>query len=48
MVKRIVNDVRSNGDKAIFKYEKKFTKTKKLNEKFALSDGEGFSKLSKN
>ena len=40
MVKRIVNDVRSNGDKAIFKYEKKFTKTKKLNEKFALSDGE--------
>jgi histidinol dehydrogenase len=40
MVKRIVNDVRSNGDKAIFKYEKKFTKTKKLNKKFALSDGE--------
>ena len=40
MVKRIVNDVRSNGDKAIFKYEKKFAKTKKLNEKFALSDGE--------
>ena len=40
MVKRIVNDVRSNGDKAIFKYEKKFTKIKKLNKKFALSDGE--------
>ena len=40
MVKKIVNDVRSNGDKAIFKYEKKFTKIKKLNKKFALSDGE--------
>ena len=40
MVKRIVNDVRSNGDKAIFKYEKKFTKIKKLNKKFTLSDGE--------
>ena len=40
MVKRIVNDVRSNGDKAIFKYEKKFSKKKKLNKKFALSDGE--------
>ena len=26
MVKRIVNDVRSNGDKAIFKYEKKMPK----------------------
>ena len=40
MVKRIVNDVRSKGDKAIFKYEKKFTKIKKLNKKFTLSDGE--------
>ena len=29
MVKRIVNDVRSNGDKAIFKYEKKIHKNKK-------------------
>ena len=47
MVKRIVNDVRSNGDKAIFKYEKKFTKIKKLNKKFALSDGEVFKIIKK-
>ena len=47
MVKRIVNDVRSNGDKAIFKYEKKFTKIKKLNKKFALSDGEVFKIIRK-
>ena len=40
MVKRIVNDVQSKGDKAIFKYERKFTKIKKLNKKFALSDRE--------
>ena len=33
MVKRIVNDVRSNGDKAIFKYEKKFTKETTFNSK---------------
>ena len=47
MVKRIVNDVRSNGDKAIFKYEKKFTKIKKLNKKFTLSDGEVFKIIKK-
>ena len=47
MVKRIVNDVRSNGDKAIFKYEKKFTKIKKLNKNFTLSDGEVFKIIKK-
>ena len=47
MVKRIVNDVRSNGDKAIFKYEKRFTKIKKLNKKFTLSDGEVFKIIKK-
>ena len=47
MVKKIVNDVRSNGDKAIFKYEKKFTKIKRLNKKFALSDGEVFKIIKK-
>ena len=47
MVKKIVNDVRSNGDKAIFKYEKKFTKIKKLNKNFTLSDGEVFKIIKK-
>ena len=47
MVKRIVNDVRSNGDKEIFKYETKFTKIKKLNKKFTLSDGEVFKIIKK-
>ena len=40
IVKRIVNDVQSNGDKAIFKYEKKFSRLKKLNKIFTLSDRE--------
>ena len=40
IVKRIINDVQSNGDKAIFKYEKKFSRLKKLNKIFTLSDRE--------
>jgi len=47
MVKRIVNDVQSNGDKAILKYEKRFTKIKKLNKKFTLSDREIFKIIKK-
>ena len=40
-VKKIIGDVKKNGDKAVLKYEKKFLKTKKINIKnFKFSNSE--------